>query len=672
MKTVPDRRDLLPLPYIQMPKDIACTSGRQKKRMKLRKTAIAAANRTIQALNAMERGKLPPMAKPAKWRDFQLKGQGRKPSTGQVVAHHRILNRCYEAIRKGYLTDPIEDTSVGVEPVGYLTRENQETVLLEPEEVSLPPKGVAGSVDLLSLLPEVVGDKYRDPSDVLSAVNVTEEELSRLPVFVGVQAGKYAELVRRLEEVGIVQLYRSRPLVVNGIFGVPKSDNSQRLIIDAQRANLYFQKCPEIDLPNPGDLVNLCMINSSRRLYMSKADMDNFYHRLRIPEWLTTYFGLPSVVIKGNRFWPRMHVLPMGWSHSVFLAQKAHENLIDNYVGLSPSERFGSNHPAILGEFLHGEYVDDYFSLGTDERRARNAAEKLVATCEELHLNTNLKKLVMPGAKMVTILGIECTSEGSLEPAREKFRTLIRRTRRFIKLHKWRNKELSSILGSWIWFLLLNRPLLSVLSDVYQFLNKVNTVGVPPMGARMELNTLLLLAPLVYADLKMPVAEKVICSDASMVGGAVVYTDISQTEALEFLANQSKFKGCASFLQVEGNKGKWIRMNQYPHWLQSRQWKTAIRHRWKITKHIHILEGEAFILGLRWWCRSHQNLGKRVPYFVDNQTLLSAVTKGRSSSKSLQNICRRVAALCLAGNINLIEGWVTSEKNPADGPSRHT
>lgn len=671
MQAVFDRRDLLPLPYIQAANELSRQSGKQRKRKQKKAAAIAAANRAIQALNALGRGELPPMVEPTKLQTLYIKGRGRRLSAGQVVAHRRILHRCYEAVRRGFLSAPIEDVSVGVASKGYIIGEEQGTVLLEPEEVSLPPMGVAGSVDLLSLLPKEVSDMYRVPGKVMSSEIVSSAELKSFPVFVGVQPGKYVELIHRLERIGIVALSQDRPHVVNGIFGVPKSDDKQRLIIDAQRANLYFSKCPDIELPNPGDLVNLCMVHS-RRLYMSKADMDNFYHRLLLPDWLTTYFGLPSVVIEGRRHWPRMRVLPMGWSHSVFLAQTAHEHLIDSRVGLSTHERLGMNHPAILGEFSHGEYVDDYFSLGTNPDRARHALEKVVSTCRKIHLDTNRKKLVTPGPRVVTILGIECTARGTLEPSCGKFRTLLQRTRRLVKLHKWKRKELSSLLGSWVWFLLLNRPLLSILSEVYQFLSEVNTAGTPSVRARMELSTLLSLAPLVYADMRTPIAGKVLCSDASMVGGAVVYTEISQAEGLEFLRHQSRFKGCASFLSDNETAGRWVRLSQYPAWLQSRQWKTAVTHRWRSPKHIHILEGEAFILALRWWCRTQMNLGKRVPCFIDNQTLLSAITKGRSSSTSLQRICRRVAALCIAGDIRLIEGWVTSENNPADGPSRHT
>ena len=56
--------------------------------------------------------------------------------------------------------------------------------------------------------------------------------------------------------------------------------------------------------------------------------------------------------------------------------------------------------------------------------------------------------------------------------------------------------------------------------------------------------------------------------------------------------------------------------------------------------------------------------------FTDNQALLGALRKGRSSVKSMNNIRRRVACLLLVANLETVLYYVKSELNPADGPSR--
>jgi hypothetical protein len=49
---------------------------------------------------------------------------------------------------------------------------------------------------------------------------------------------------------------------------------------------------------------------------------------------------------------------------------------------------------------------------------------------------------------------------------------------------------------------------------------------------------------------------------------------------------------------------------------------------------------------------------------------LAVVVKGRSSAKVLNRLLRRFAALQLAAGIYPVCGWVESEDNPADEPSR--
>eukprot|EP00973_Karenia_brevis_P059961 8344120-Karenia_brevis.AAC.1 len=55
---------------------------------------------------------------------------------------------------------------------------------------------------------------------------------------------------------------------------------------------------------------------------------------------------------------------------------------------------------------------------------------------------------------------------------------------------------------------------------------------------------------------------------------------------------------------------------------------------------------------------------------MDSQVAVSVVAKGRSSSIQLNTVLRRLAALCVTGNLRIIAGWCKSDTNPADHPSR--
>eukprot|EP00973_Karenia_brevis_P053402 7421516-Karenia_brevis.AAC.1 len=51
-------------------------------------------------------------------------------------------------------------------------------------------------------------------------------------------------------------------------------------------------------------------------------------------------------------------------------------------------------------------------------------------------------------------------------------------------------------------------------------------------------------------------------------------------------------------------------------------------------------------------------------------SLCLAVSKGRSGSPGLLQVCREICALCLSSGSQIVVRWVPSELNVADAPSR--
>ena len=76
--------------------------------------------------------------------------------------------------------------------------------------------------------------------------------------------------------------------------------NSMRLILDARASNGLFIDPPPVTLPTPemfSELIIPLDDNSgkSETLYVGKVDIDNYYHRLRVPDSWTPYFAIPHV-----------------------------------------------------------------------------------------------------------------------------------------------------------------------------------------------------------------------------------------------------------------------------------------------------------------------------------------------------------------------------------------
>ena len=99
-------------------------------------------------------------------------------------------------------------------------------------------------------------------------------------------------------------------------------------------------------------------------------------------------------------------------------------------------------------------------------------------------------------------------------------------------------------------------------------------------------------------------------------------------------------------------------------------WKTVKGWRWRHSDHINVLEMEALYQSLRWRLRGGRLFNRRFLHLVDSQVVLGVVAKGRSSSKKLNRVVKRINLLLLGCHSYMLLGWVRSELNPADEPSR--
>lgn len=115
-----------------------------------------------------------------------------------------------------------------------------------------------------------------------------------LKPFVGTPTGLYDKIIKSLLTHNMVCLRTSSPKVINGLFAVPNGGEFQRRTIDARNAKLVFQDPLEEELPDPGMLAEL-QLKKNEKLLFSKSDLVNFFHTLKLPDWMNTYFGVPSI-----------------------------------------------------------------------------------------------------------------------------------------------------------------------------------------------------------------------------------------------------------------------------------------------------------------------------------------------------------------------------------------
>jgi len=118
---------------------------------------------------------------------------------------------------------------------------------------------------------------------------------------------------------------------------------------------------------------------------------------------------------------------------------------------------------------------------------------------------------------------------------------------------------------------------------------------------------------------------------------------------------------------ILGPPMRWPRNELKADWWD---WKPIFSHRWEMAEHINTLELRSALGSIRWRVKVAGNIGTRALHLLDSQVVLGAITHGRSGSEQLWPVLERLNATLLGGSISLVFGYVRSEHNPADEPSR--
>jgi len=588
---------------------------------------------------------------------------------------HQLIARTYKAAanfisRRGADTpesdDPLFDIKLlnghlrSADLCAYITQPKTPLVPIISNRIALP--ATPGSVDLLSILPPRIAKLYAEPNDALFRPASDRNRSDRPPPPPPRRVASVAEwnsTVRRLRAADMID-FTLHPKVVNGVFAVTKDENSDRFIIDARQANYEFAEPEPVNLSTP-DLFSRLVADPSRPLFAGKVDQDNFYHRLGLPAWLWPYFALPAVragdVGVGDRFGPDTMVypccktLPMGWSHSVLLAQLAHEHFLDTCTDLRRCDRITADNDPLLNRTRTLVYIDDLIILDTDPERLRRAQDAYIAAVTRLGLVVKQSKVVRPSSNGVECLGFVIDGRRhTVGVAPSKLARLCADTLRLLARGRCTGYELAMLVGRWTWAMLGNRPSLSCFNAVYRYADCAGGRHFTIWGSvHTELTTAVGLAPLLFADIGAAWFPQVVATDASSTAFGVVAT---RTVTPPIHLGRTAAETAAVSAVTE------------------HRWSTIVSARWRDEEHINVLELRALTTGVKWVCSHPLSAGHRVWMLSDSSVVIGAVSKGRSSSPSVLRRLRHLSAWLLAAGLQLRVTYVPSGLNPADEPSR--
>ena len=100
-------------------------------------------------------------------------------------------------------------------------------------------------------------------------------------------------------------------------------------------------------------------------------------------------------------------------------------------------------------------------------------------------------------------------------------------------------------------------------------------------------------------------------------------------------------------------------------------WKIVTGWKWTQGKeHINAYELRAILTSLRWRLEHQLHLRTRLLHLTDSMVCLHSLCRGRSSSRKLRRTMSRINALTLAGGVHPFWGYIHTDQNPADKPSR--
>ena len=235
--------------------------------------------------------------------------------------------------------------------------------------------------------------------------------------------------------------------------------------------------------------------------------------------------------------------------------------------------------------------------------------------------------------------------------------------------------QLATVVGSVNWFNLLNRGLYSCLHSLFAFVRLEPGTSVIPLWpcALSELQLNLCLFGFWTVDLRRPWLGKVLASDASPSFGLGLCEAVLSPDEVRRAAAVAG-RG-AHYIDLEGRPpggAPVVPRHGAQHTLPIRAsaFKTVVSLRAKKVAHSGRMEADAAFLAVRRLVRSARSHHHRALVLIDATAVGAGFQKGRSSASTLRRPIARAMAAALAGGLRLRTGYIPSEWNPADRPSR--
>ena len=309
---------------------------------------------------------------------------------------------------------------------------------------------------------------------------------------------------------------------------------------------------------------------------------------------------------------------------------------------------------------IFGVYTDDVLLFSRVAKEAQTRVAALEASMHHNGIPVRADKNVDWELRGVT-LGCDFDGyEGFLDPSAAKQLQTLWDALSLLDRTQVTVDEVRSVMGSLQWYDLLVRSKLAAYDSIYSVTDSdlSNVACHIPSSARTELFLSLSLSIFWSADLSKPYAPMVAATDASTCYGFGVAVASAPDHVIRQIGRYSEKRG--DYVQLKGaapakrpsrNKTSAKTAHRLP--LSMDSFRTVLSVRAKNPAHVNILEAEALLLWLRWLVRGPKYHNTKAVCLCDSKVTIGAVCKGRSSSKPLLRVLRRIAALSMASGVQI-------------------
>ena len=563
---------------------------------------------------------------------------------------------------------------------------------------------------------DAAGQKiYESPIDMASKPH--EAVVDPPQVKIHASREQRAALFRKLDEsdrLGLVGESEALAGYQSGLFSIVKDMETDRLIFDSRPFNT-LERAPQRWVYSAASASNLCDIQlpADSVLVTSGTDLRDFYYAFRAgaqrtvrntlkayltPNEAKQYKCYRKELDRERYIFPALRTLAMGDACAVELAQTAHVGLLvqanylreDNMVSLKlPCPRSPSMLGVVIDDLVALEVLSKEVHMMGNPSQSALEVQEMLGHYTEAGLIPHEKKTFFDQTEAEFWGASVNGSEGLVRASLSRVIPICIVTHLVIKMQVVSLGLLEVLIGCWTSTFLFRRRLLSLLSTVYEPLQRgLSSRTIIRLSPALieELLLILALAPLAVTSISACNSPFVYASDASDWGIGVTRArlpDGLQSEVhrhrlrksywVKLLTPLRKLQRLRGVLPASEELPDGQMLPSHPLWLAlggSLKFVEVLRKRAVKPTHINVLELRG--LGKAEEIAAKEGFRRRVFVLADSQVGLGAWVKGRASSVALNAELQQTLPIHLGCNLQSFAGFLPSEYNSADGPSRNT